>query len=66
MIYRKTTSKKAKWERVATVKSNVRTYVDRKAKKGKKYYYAVRSYRKSAGLSCYSSYGSSKRVTTRK
>ncbi len=66
MIYRKTTAKKAKWEKIATVKSNVRTYVDRKAKKGKKYYYAVRSYRKSAGLSCYSSYGSSKRVTTRK
>ena len=66
MIYRKTTAKKAKWEKIATVKSNVRTYVDRKAKKGKKYYYAVRSYRKSSGLSCYSSYGSSKRVTTRK
>lgn len=66
MIYRKTTSKKAKWEKIATVKSNARSYVDRKAKKGKKYYYAVRSYRKSAGLSCYSGYGSSKRVTTRK
>lgn len=66
VVYRKTTSKKAKWVKLGTVKGNIRTYVDNKAIKGKTYLYAVRTYRKSSGKVYYSSYGETKKVMIKK
>lgn len=66
VVYRKSTSKKARWEKLAVVKGNKLSYIDKKARKGKSYYYGVRGYRKVAGKNCYSEYGIGKKVSTRK
>lgn len=62
-VYR-STSKKGKYKRIATTKKL--SYTDKKATKGKKYYYKVRAYKKVSGSNYYSSYSSPKSVKAMK
>jgi len=58
-IYR-ATSKKGTYKRIATVKSSKRTYNDKSAKVGKRYYYKVRAFVKSNGEKRYGKFSSKK------
>lgn len=62
VIYR-ATSKKGKYEAVATVSAKKKTYTDKKLKSGKTYYYKIRAYKTTeAGTDLYSSYSAAKKV----
>jgi hypothetical protein len=65
-VYRKGTGKKDKWKKLKTVKAGNRNFLDKKAKKGKTYYYAVKANRKVSKKSYSSIYGTSKKVKTKR
>ncbi len=59
-IYR-ATSKNGKFKKVKTIKNASKTtYVNNKLKKGKKYYYKIRTYKNVNGMKVYGEYSSSK------
>ncbi len=56
VVYR-STSKSGKYTKVATLKDAGKvSYTDKKAKKGKKYFYKVKAYNNANGVTAYSSY----------
>lgn len=55
-VYRSTTGKSGSYKKIATLKSSVTGYTDKKLKSSKTYYYAVRAYKKSGSTKKYSSY----------
>ena len=60
-IYR-SDKKDGSFEKIATLKSSKRSFKDKKAKKGKNYYYKIRANRKLNGVINYSSYSNVKEV----
>lgn len=64
-IYR-STKKNGTYKKVATVKKNVLTYIDKSVSKNKTYYYKVRAVGDGVGGSTYSSYSSVKKIKTKK
>ncbi|MCQ4635805.1 N-acetylmuramoyl-L-alanine amidase [Anaerovorax odorimutans] len=62
VVYR-ATKKSGKYKKIATLKSNRRSYTNKKLKKNKRYYYKVRAYRTVKGKKYYSNYSS---YTTKK
>lgn len=55
VVYR-ATKKNGKYKKVATLKSNRRSYTNKKLKKKKRYYYKVRAYKTVSGKKIYSNY----------
>lgn len=62
VVYR-AKKKNGKYKRVRTLKSSMRSYTNTGLKKGRKYYYKVRAYRKTKGKKVYSEYS---RIVSRK
>ena len=62
-VYR-ATSKNGNYKRIATTTKT--SYTDKSAKGGRKYYYKVRTYRKTGGKNYYSSQSSAKSVTVKR
>ena len=62
-VYR-ATSKNGKYKRIATTTKT--SYTDKSVKGGRKYYYKVRTYRKTGGKNYYSSQSSAKSVTVKR
>jgi len=58
-VYRKI--KGGKWKRIATTKAL--SYIDKKSKKNKTYYYKVRAYRKYSGNIYYGNYSKAKKIS---
>lgn len=65
-VYRKGTGRKDKWKKLKTVKAGKRKFLDKRAQKGKTYYYAVKANRKVSKKSYSSIYGTSKKVKTKR
>lgn len=63
-IYRSTDGET--WKRVKSVNSKTTSYTDKSLKKGKKYYYKVRAYRKADSKTYYGDFSSAIKVTTKK
>lgn len=63
-VYR-SLKKDSGYKKVKTLKSNTRTYTDKKIKKGKTYYYKVRAYRYVNGKRVYSPYSTPKAVKSK-
>ena len=63
-IYRSTDGEG--WERIKSVNSKTTSYTDKSLKKGKKYYYKVRAYRKAGSKTYYGDFSSAIKVTTKK
>ncbi|MDO4557312.1 MAG: fibronectin type III domain-containing protein, partial [Lachnospiraceae bacterium] len=59
-VMRKTA--KGKWKTIANVKANKVSYVDKTAKKGTKYYYAVKAYKNVSGKKLYGKAGTTKLI----
>lgn len=63
-VYR-SMKKKGTYKRIATIKKGSRVkYINKKLKKGKRYYFKVRAYTKTGGKKVYSKYSKVKSVTT--
>jgi fibronectin type 3 domain-containing protein len=63
-IYR-LNKKTGKYEKLATVKSSVRTYKNTKLKKGTAYTYKVRAYRTYGGSNYFGSFSTTKKITAK-
>lgn len=63
-IYRSTDGES--WKRIKSVNSKTTSYKDKSLKKGKKYYYKVRAYRKADSKTYYGDFSSAIKVTTKK
>ena len=66
VIYR-SSKKNSGYKKIATVKSNKKTYTDsKKLKKGKKYYYKIKAYKKVEGKKIYTQYSAIKSAKCKK
>ena len=63
-IYRSTDGES--WKKIKSVSSKTTSYTDKSLKKGKKYYYKVRAYRKADSKTYYGDFSSAVKVTTKK
>ena len=60
-VYMKT-GKKGKFKLVKTIKKNKASYIKKKLKKGKRYYFKVRAYKKENGKTYYGKYSKTKKI----